>query len=121
MDTQVAGNLRHRRRISKGIEALHDPRIAKADGQREHRELGRGQRAGDACGPQVRVASRLVLELALNGDVGEIKPAAGAKHAMNLAEYLRFVRREIDDTVGQNDVDALVVNRQRFVDTFANV
>src|SRR5215472_14014431 len=101
MDMQVAGNLRHRRRVSKAVEALHDPRIAKANGKREHRELRLGQRAGDACGPQVRVASRLVLELALNGDVGEIKPAAGAEHAVNLAEYPRFVRREIDDTVGE--------------------
>jgi hypothetical protein len=51
-------------------------------------------------------------QLAADDHVAEIQPAAGREHAPDLAECLVLVGREVDDAVGDHEVDARVVHRQ---------
>ena len=50
-------------------------------------------------------------QLALDHDVGDGEASAGLEHAEGLAQHARFVATQVDDAVGDDDVDAVV--RQR--------
>ena len=68
--------------------------------------------AGDAGRPQRDVAARALDQLALGDDVGDREPAAGAQRARRGAEHARLVGREVDDAVGDHDVDAAGLDRR---------
>ena len=70
-----------------------------------------GQRAGDAADVLRQVGARGVVHAGVGDDVGDGEAAAGLEHAGGLAQHLRLVGREVDDAVGEDDVDG--VGRQR--------
>ena len=74
-------------------------------------ELGAGQRAGDAAGPLLHVASRRLVHVRVGDDVADGEAAAGPQHPRRLAEDLRLVAGEVDHAVGDDHVDRVVGQR----------
>src|SRR5262245_62435690 len=73
-------------------------------GQRVH--VGRGRdRAGDAGGPELGVAARLLLERRRADDVRDGQAAAGAQDAGRLREDAVLDGGEVDDAVRDDDVE----------------
>ena len=70
-----------------------------------------GEGAGDAAGPQSHDLGELGLQGAGEDDVGDREPAAGAQHSQGLAEDLVLVRGQVDDAVGDDDVNRVVGQR----------
>ena len=57
--------------------------------------------------------ARVLGDLGVDDDVGELQPAAGAQDAVDLVEHRVLVGHEVDHAVGDHDVDAAVLERQR--------
>jgi hypothetical protein len=70
------------------------------------------QRPGDSAGPEVDVASPLLADRLLDRHVGDLEPAAGAEHTEDLREDGVLVRNEVDDAVGDRDVEAFRCERE---------
>ena len=69
------------------------------------RVLAAEQRAGDSAGPEVDPVARVLGDLCVDDDVGDLQTSAGAKHAVDLVEHDVLVRNEVDHSVGDDDVD----------------
>src|SRR5436190_15783408 len=69
--------------------------------------------AGDAADPQLDALADCGRHLAADDDVGDGEPTPRPQHAERLGKDAVLVRREIDDTVGDDDVDG--PGRQRDV------
>ena len=55
------------------------------------------QSSGDSTGPEVDVATPLLADRSLNGDVGELDAAARLEHAVQFGEHRVLVRDQVDD------------------------
>src|ERR671930_1727957 len=66
------------------------------------------ERPGHAADPQLDALSDRVRHLAADDHVGDGEPAPRLQDAERLGEDAVLVRREIDDTVGNDDVDGAV-------------
>ena len=77
-------------------------------GGEDRAELGLGERAGDAAGPGGHVGSgrSSMSGSAMTSEIGEA--AAGAQDACGFGDRLGLVAGEVDDAVGDDDVDACV-------------
>mmetsp|Transcript_45287 Transcript_45287/g.142010 ORF Transcript_45287/g.142010 Transcript_45287/m.142010 type:complete len:277 (-) Transcript_45287:386-1216(-) len=64
---------------------------------------------GDALAPEHLVGARLLREAAVGVDVAEVELAASGEHAVDLAEDARLVGGEVDDAVGDHQVEGLVL------------
>ena len=73
--------------------------------------LGAGQRAGHAAGPLLHVGARRLVHVGVGDDVGDREASAGREDARRLAQDAGLVGGEIDDAVGDDDVDAGVGQR----------
>ena len=72
---------------------------------------GARERAGDAAGPLAHVRARRLVHVLVGDHVGDGEAAAGAQHARGLGDHPRLVAGEVDDAVGDHDVDARVGQR----------
>src|SRR5438132_2579380 len=70
------------------------------------------QSSGNSAGPEVDVAAALLADGILNRHVCELHSSAGPQHAKDLCEDSVLVRNEIDDAVGDDNVDARVAERK---------
>src|SRR6266498_5172296 len=75
--------------------------------------VGVEQGAGDAAGPQCHEVAQRCGQPPAEHDVGDGEPAAGAQYPVGLAQDAVLVHGEVDDAVGDDDVDRGV--RQRDV------
>src|SRR5690606_24934329 len=66
--------------------------------------------AGDAVGPQLDVAARLVGDLATDGDVGDLQDAARAQDPARLGQGTGLVGHEVQHPVGDHDIGPAVVD-----------
>jgi hypothetical protein len=87
------------RRSGVGVDevALGDVGVGPLDQQA--RVLAMEQRAGDSARPQIDALARVLGDLVMDDHVGQLQPAAGAQHAVDLVEHGVLVRHEIDDAV----------------------
>ena len=67
--------------------------------------------AGDAAGPEFDVAADFGGDLAADDDVGDGEAAAGLEDAEGFGEDAVLVGGEVDDAVGDDDVDGVVGQR----------
>ena len=74
-------------------------------------ELGAGERAGDAAGPLLHVGACRVVHVLVGDHVGHGEAPARLEHARGLAQDLLLVAGEVDDAVGDDDVDGGVGQR----------
>src|SRR6185436_17940252 len=65
-----------------------------------------GQCACDAVGVGAETEAVLGGEVIVGDQVADADAAAGCEDAVDFAEYAGFVRGEVDDAVGDDDVDA---------------
>ncbi len=70
--------------------------------------FGPGQRAGDAADVGAAFGSHLRCEVVLGDDIGDPDSSTGLENPEYLGEHGRFVRRQVDDTVGNDHVDHTV-------------
>ena len=63
------------------------------------------QRTGDSGGPEVDAFARVLGDLVVDHDVGDLQPAAGAQDAIDLVENGVLIGHEVDDAVGDHDID----------------
>src|SRR5690606_34555077 len=68
---------------------------------------------GDAFRPAVELRAQLRAELAIGHDVADGDAPARLQHAERLAEYGRFVRREVDYAVRHDHINCVILHRQR--------
>jgi hypothetical protein len=68
-----------------------------------------GQGASDAAGPLLHVGAGRVVHVVVGNDVGDGEASAGSEDAGDFAQNAGLVGGEVDDAVGDDDVDALVV------------
>jgi L-seryl-tRNA(Ser) seleniumtransferase len=116
----IAPNLAAFRRVSANVDlrervdrvALTDLDVAAREQLR--RMLPAKQRADDSAGPEVDALASVLGDLVVADDVGELEAATRAEHTIDLGEHRLLVRDEVDDAVGDHDVDRLVRERQRF-------
>ena len=99
----------------RGVHAvsLGDRDVSQSGGLKSLRELIAGQRPGDATGVRLHVGAGGVVHVVVGHDVRDREPAAGLEHPGGFAQDPGLVGREVDDAVGDDDVDA--VARQRDV------
>ena len=71
-----------------------------------------GDCPGDAGGPELDVAPRALLERASADDVGDRQPPARPQHPRRLGEDPMLGPREVDDAVGEDSVEARVLERK---------
>ena len=50
------------------------------------------QSAGDSTGPKIDIAARVFRQFDIEGDVGQVKPAAGLEHSGNLGKGALLLR-----------------------------
>ncbi len=67
-----------------------------------------GQRPGNAAGPACHVLFGSVVHVGVGDDVAHGKPAVRAQDAGRLADDGRLVGGQVDDAVGDDDVDRRV-------------
>src|ERR1700733_4462565 len=75
-------------------------------------ELGARERAGDAAGPRRNVGAGGRVEVVVGDHIGDGNAASGAEDTRGLAHDLGLVGREVDDAVGDDDIDAGVGKRE---------
>src|SRR5207248_1621326 len=73
-----------------------------------------GERAGDASGLLFGVGTGRVVNVGVGDDVGDRETAAGAQHTSGLSEHEVLVCGEVDDAVGDDDVNTFVGERYVF-------
>jgi hypothetical protein len=61
--------------------------------------------AGDAAYPEEHAVANLGVDLAANDDVGDGEATAGLEDAEGFAQDAVFIGGEVDDAVGDDDVD----------------
>src|ERR1700736_2697451 len=76
------------------------------------------QRACDAADPEFHALANRVRDFASNYYIGNCETAAGLEHPECFAQNAVLVAGEVNDTVGQNDVDGVVGQRDIFDLTF---
>src|SRR5918994_1328205 len=62
------------------------------------------QRAGDAADPCLHVRPQIGGQLALRDHVRNREPSTRLEHAEGFAQHLPLVARQVDDTVGDDDI-----------------
>ena len=67
-----------------------------------------GQGAADAADPLLGFGSQGGVDAFIGGDVADAQAAAGAQDPERLGEDARLVGGQVDDAVGDDDVDLLV-------------
>ena len=70
------------------------------------------QSSGNSTGPEVDLATALLRHGLLDRDIGDLDSPAGYEHSIDLTEDGVLVRDQIDDAVGEDDVEARVVERE---------
>src|SRR6267378_3307855 len=70
--------------------------------------------AGDAANPEFHALANVGGDFTANDDIGDGEAAAGPEHAESFTEDAILVAREIDDAVGDDDVDGIVGKRNVF-------
>lgn len=76
--------------------------------------LGFEECAGDAAGPFLHVATDVGRNGLRPHDIGDLEAATWTKDAEGFAEDLGFIGREVDDAVGDDDVDGFVGHGDMF-------
>src|SRR5207244_2332797 len=74
--------------------------------------LFRSRRPGDAPGTEGEVVLDLVRKGSRGHDIGDRQTAPVFEHTKGLAKDLRFFRREINHTIGDDHIDAGIRHRQ---------
>lgn len=87
-------------------EPRRHARLNEPGGLKGRDELCFQQSTGDSTGPQVDVLERLVWKHLANHDVRDLDAASGFEDAGDLGDRTMFIRYEIQDAVGDDDVDA---------------
>jgi hypothetical protein len=86
------------------VRELHRD-VLEARGLETRLVLALRERAGNAADVGAARGPLLGLEAVLGDDVGDSDPPAGLQHPGELCEDRRLVRRQVDDAVGDDDVD----------------
>ena len=109
--------------VARGLEPGrgHAGDIVEADLLEQCRQLPHGERAADSVGPGVQAAGDLRRQGAVEYQVGELQPAARLQHPVYLVEGRVLVGREIQGTVGDDQVEAGIEKRQVFRRGLLNV
>jgi hypothetical protein len=63
------------------------------------------ERTGNSASPEVDALARVLGDLCVDHDVGELEPASGLEDPVDLGEHRILVRDQIDDAVRDHDVD----------------
>ena len=87
-------------------EPRRDARVGEPGGLKGRDQLCFQQSTGNSTGPQVDVPERLIWKHLANHDVRDLDAAAGLEDAGDLGDRTMFIRDEIQDAVGDHDVDA---------------
>src|SRR5690606_5986758 len=64
------------------------------------------ERSADAGGPRAQALPYRGQEATAHHDVGDREPAAWPEHSPRLAQHAVLIAGEVDDAVGDDDVDA---------------
>jgi hypothetical protein len=67
--------------------------------------------AGDAADPEFHALANVSGDFTANDDIGDCQTAAGPEDAEGFTEDAILVARQIDDAVGDDDVDGVVGKR----------
>ena len=70
--------------------------------------VGLFEGSSDAADPEEHGLADAIVEVATGDDVGDGEAAAGAQDTEGFGEDAVFVGGEIDDAVGEDDVDGVV-------------
>ena len=68
--------------------------------------------AADSGGPDGDVLASGRRNILVHDDVGDLQPAAGTQRPEGLAEHAVLVGREVDHSVGDDEINARIVHRQ---------
>ena len=101
-----------KRRAGEGVYRLALLDFAVAQPDQQPRVLSFQESSGDSAGPEVDALAGVFGDLVADEDVGELKPAAGPQDAVDLGEDRVFVGDEVDDAVGDHEVDRFVLERE---------
>ena len=96
---------------AKWIEVLSNANRSKTDRLQHEHELCLRQSAGDSTSPQIDVPPDRLGEFSRDDDVPVEELATRFEDPEHLAECLPLVRRQINHTVADDEVDALRVDR----------
>jgi hypothetical protein len=99
-------------RAGERIDRLALRDLAVAEREQDPRVLSFQESSGDSAGPEVDPLARVLGDLVADEDVGELEPTAGTQHAVDLREHRILVGDEVDDAVGDHDVDRFVFERE---------
>src|SRR4051812_18531881 len=69
------------------------------------RVLALEQRAGDSPGPEINALAGVLRDLLVDDHVGDLEAAAGLEDAVDFVQDGVLVGHEVDDAVGDHDVD----------------
>ncbi len=69
------------------------------------------QSTGDSAGPEVYVVLRVLRDLLVDDDVGDLEAAAGLEHPPDPLHDRHFVRAEVDYAVADDHINGLIVYR----------
>src|SRR4051794_17375850 len=75
-------------------------------------ELATGQRSRDATGPCGHVAACALVHVLVRDHVGYGEASTGSEDPRRLGDHAPLVGRQVDDAIRDDDVDALVDERQ---------
>jgi hypothetical protein len=100
---------------SEAVKVRDHTGLLESRGSKRRDKLCFQQSAGDSTGPEVDVSDHRFGQLPPDDDVGELHAAIRFQHSGNLVDGRSFPRNQIQHAVGDHDVDAMVLERQREV------
>ena len=112
-EAQVAQARRQLRLGDRQRAILHQARIGESRIARQAQKVVPVEGAAQAFAAQHRVLRQRLRHPPVGIDVGEIELAAGAQQPPGLAQYRALVLHQVDDAVGDDEIEAARLQRQR--------
>ena len=79
------------------------------------------QRSRQAVPPFFRIVDEIVRHRLIRDDVRDRKPPAGTDDPVHLAEHLGLVRREVNHAIGNDEINAAILDREILCMAFAEL
>ena len=111
VDSELAGDLFLGCR-AEAVKPRGDMHLLKADRQQIINELCLRQSARDSPGPQINVTAGILREFDIQGNISQVKAAAGSQHPHDFAKPSFLLRDEVQDTVRTDQINAGIFYRK---------